>query len=200
LTVTLTPGRAVDGFSVIEGDRPALAAGGLGELALPALTDGYPVNAGVGVALLDADAAPADEVGVVVGLGFGLPLPPEMLVGVRGVVLRLAVVLVERGDVDNVAVGEGGVIGVAVTLGVAEAEAEAVAVAEAEAEAVAEAVAVAVAVLLLTTGPIVLVLVVAVGSGSGAVGSGAMLAPILRASGVAVPPTIVLPTEVCALR
>lgn len=105
--MTLTPGRAAGGFSVIDGDRSAPAAGGVGELALPALADGDIVDGGgVGVPLLDVDAAPADEVVVAVGLGLGPPIPPEMLVGVgvEAVVLRLVGVPVGRDVAGDVAV------------------------------------------------------------------------------------------------
>ena len=91
----------------MDGDRPALAARGVGELAFPVLAEGDIVDGGgVGVPLLDVDAAPADEVIVAVGLGLGPPIPPEMLVevGVEAVVLRLIGVPVGRDVAGDVAV------------------------------------------------------------------------------------------------
>lgn len=184
MTVTLTPGRAVDGLNVIDGDLPALATADMGGAAVPVLAEGYAVDAGVDVARFDADAVATDEVGVVVGLELGPPVPPVVLVGVK---LRLCGVPVGRDDADDVAVGEGSIVGVAVAL--------VVAVLPLVTEVAVPVLIVAVRVAALVAAGLAVAVLVADGSaGSVAGGSAGSVA-----GGVAVPP-IVLPPEPFASR
>jgi len=167
-----------------------LATGDVGGVAVPVRADGYAVNAGVDVARFDADAVPTDEVGVVVGLGLGPPVPPVVLVGVRAVVLRLVGVPVGRGDAENAVVGEGGAVGVSVAL--------AVAAPPLETEVAVAVLVVAIAVRVaapVSAGLAVAVLVADSRGSAGSVADGRGSA----AGGVAVPP-IVTPPEPFALR